>query len=64
MPVIHLEMLAGRTHAQKAELAETLTRETARIAKCDVADVQIVFVEVDRSRWSVGGVLLDQPPQA
>ncbi|HDR9173101.1 TPA: tautomerase family protein [Burkholderia vietnamiensis] len=58
MPVIHVEMLAGRTHQQKAELAETLTRETARIARCPLEDVQLVFVEVPRSSWAAGGKLL------
>jgi 4-oxalocrotonate tautomerase len=52
-------MLAGRTHAQKSELAEVLTRETARIAKCPLADVQLVITEVERSMWSVGGTLAE-----
>ncbi|WP_321954992.1 tautomerase family protein [Paraburkholderia bannensis] len=63
MPIIRLEMLTGRTHAQKAELAEVLTRETARIAKCPLADVQLVMTEVERSMWSVGGTLA-QPTQS
>lgn len=59
MPIIRLEMLTGRTHAQKAELAEVLTRETARIARCPLADVQLVMTEVERSMWSVGGTLAE-----
>ena len=59
MPIIHLEMLTGRTHAQKAELAEVLTRETARIAKCPQADIQLVITEVERSLWAVGGKLTE-----
>ncbi|MBN3787314.1 tautomerase family protein [Burkholderia sp. Ac-20353] len=57
MPIIHLEMLSGRTHQQKSELAEALTRETARIARCAISDVQVVINEVDRSLWAVGGAL-------
>ncbi|HKR47725.1 MAG TPA: tautomerase family protein [Paraburkholderia sp.] len=59
MPIIRLEMLTGRTHAQKSELAEVLTRETARIARCPLADVQLVITEVERSMWSVGGTLAE-----
>ncbi|WP_321796019.1 tautomerase family protein [Caballeronia sp. J97] len=57
MPILTLEMLSGRTEEQKIELAEVLTRETARIAKCALHDVQIVFSEVPRSSWAVGGKL-------
>ncbi|MGU7774495.1 tautomerase family protein [Burkholderia sp. MR1-5-21] len=62
MPIIRLEMLTGRTHAQKSELADVLTRETARIAKCALSDVQLVITEVDRSMWSVGGTLTEPKP--
>jgi 4-oxalocrotonate tautomerase len=62
MPIIRLEMLTGRTHAQKSELADVLARETARIAKCALTDVQLVITEVDRSMWSVGGTLAEPNP--
>ena len=58
MPIIHVEMLAGRTLEQKSELAEVLTRETARIARCSLADVQIVFDEKAHASWAVGGRLV------
>ncbi|MBN3724411.1 tautomerase family protein [Burkholderia sp. Ac-20379] len=59
MPVIHVQMLAGRSQAQKSELAEVLTRETSRIARCPEADIQIVFDEVPRASWAVGGRLVE-----
>ncbi|SAK75602.1 4-oxalocrotonate tautomerase [Caballeronia hypogeia] len=58
MPIIHVQMLAGRTLEQKSELADALTRETARIARCTAADVQIVFDEVAHASWAVGGRLV------
>ena len=64
MPMIHVEMLAGRSRAQKTELVEVFTREMARIAKCAPADIQIVFDEVARSDWAVGGVLNDESDHA
>jgi 4-oxalocrotonate tautomerase len=62
MPIIRLEMLTGRTHAQKVELAEVLTREAARIAKCPASDIQLVITEVERSSWAVGGKLGEPAP--
>ena len=58
MPIIRLELLSGRTPEQKAALAEALTRETARIAKCSTTDVQIVFAEVAPTNWSIGGSMV------
>ena len=57
MPIIHVEMLAGRSLEQKSELAEVLTREMARIARCAPGDVQVVFGEVAHASWAVGGRL-------
>jgi 4-oxalocrotonate tautomerase len=58
MPIIHVQMLSGRSPEQKSELAEVLTRETARIAKCAAEDVQIVIGEFAHSSWAVGGRLV------
>ncbi len=59
MPVVKVDMLAGRTQQQKNEIAEVFTRELARIAKCELADVQVVINEVGRKNWAVGGVFPD-----
>jgi 4-oxalocrotonate tautomerase len=57
MPIIRVEMLAGRSLEQKTELAEVLTRETARIARCAPGDIQLIFDEVAHASWAVGGRL-------
>lgn len=59
MPVIRIDMLNGRSREQKSEIAEVLTRELARIAKCKPDDVQIVFNEYDRGNWAKNGKLID-----
>ena len=64
MPIIRLEMLQGRTLEQKRELADVLTRETARIARCSLDSVQIVFAEVDRENWAIGGTLSSEPKKS
>ncbi|MNP69546.1 4-oxalocrotonate tautomerase [compost metagenome] len=50
-------MLEGRDHAQKREIAEVLSRELARIARCDVSDVQVVLSEVTKENWATGGMV-------
>lgn len=57
MPVIRVDMLAGRTQQQKNEIADIFTRELARVARCGVGDVQIIFNDVERRNWSVAGVI-------
>jgi 4-oxalocrotonate tautomerase len=50
-------MLSGRSQQQKNEIAEVFTKELARIAGCGTKDIQIVFNEVERSNWAIGGVI-------
>ena len=57
MPVIRIEMFAGRSVDQKRELVAALTRETARIAKCEPSSVQIVIEDVAKENWGMGGQL-------
>lgn len=59
MPIVRIEMLTGRTREQKQELAEVITTEVARIAKCSAESIQIVFTEVKREDWATAGVLAD-----
>ncbi|MBC6906679.1 4-oxalocrotonate tautomerase [Saccharophagus sp. K07] len=60
MPIIRVELLEGRTLAQKQELAEVLSRETARIADCRLESITVVIDEVKRENWAVAGKLLAQ----
>lgn len=64
MPVVRVDMLAGRTYEQKAEIVDVFTRELARIAKCTEDDVQIVFNEYERSNWAKNGVMIDAKTRA
>ena len=58
MPVITVEWLEGRTQQQKATLAEALTRAFTDIADVPQDQVWIVFRDVKRSDWAMGGKLL------
>lgn len=61
MPVIRVEMLAGRSRDQKREMAEAFTREMSRIAKVKPEAIQIVFTDVAKSDWAIAGQLSDEP---
>jgi 4-oxalocrotonate tautomerase len=58
MPIITVELLAGRTVAQKRELVEVLTRETARIVGSSPASIFVVIEDVAKENWGSGGKLL------
>jgi 4-oxalocrotonate tautomerase len=63
MPIIHVEMVTGRSAQQKRELVEALTRETARIAGCATSSVMVIIDDVTADNWSVGGQLIaDKKP--
>ena len=58
MPVITVEWLEGRTTQQKTELTEAITRAFEQVAKVGKDQVWIVFKDVKRSDWAMGGKLL------
>jgi 4-oxalocrotonate tautomerase len=58
MPVLHVEMLEGRSASQKRELARTLSEEMAKIVGVKVDDIWVIITEVSRERWAVGGKLI------
>lgn len=64
MPIIRVELLSGRNQQQKKEIADIFTRELARIAKCGIGDVQVLFDEVDKQNWAVGGVISETAAHA
>ena len=58
MPLVQITMLQGRTAEQKRELAEALTRETARIANTSPSSIMVIIEDVGSENWAVGGKLL------
>lgn len=55
MPYIKVELFEGRSSDQKQEFVEVITRETARILKCDISDVDIIFTDIKKENWALGG---------
>jgi 4-oxalocrotonate tautomerase len=60
MPVVRVSLWKGRTREQKEKLAEALTRDISEISKCPKEHVWIIFEDVDKSDWAIGGSLCDR----
>lgn len=60
MPILRVEMWEGRTLEQKRELAEVLTRETARIAGCPPESIYLIFEDIKKENWAAGGRLCSE----
>lgn len=57
MPVVRVEMWPGRTHAQKAELARLITEAMVTVAGTTPQATIIIFEDVPKENWAVGGML-------
>lgn len=64
MPTIRVELFAGRTVEQKRALAQALTDATVRTLGSQPDAVEVLFYDIARHDWAVGGKLQsdDQPP--
>jgi 4-oxalocrotonate tautomerase len=51
MPIIRVELNAGRSEAQKRAFAAAATREAAATLGCRPEDVDVVFTDVARQDW-------------
>ena len=62
MPILRVEMWAGRTASQKAGLARALTEAMVNIVHCSPQAVTIIFEDIARENWATGGVLSSESP--
>ena len=60
MPVVRVEMWTGRTQSQKAELARVITEAIVTIAHTTPEATTVVFEDIAKENWAVGGVLASQ----
>lgn len=60
MPIVTVEWLEGRTPRQKARLAEVITQAFVDLAQVPKDQVWIVFQDVKRADWAMGGRLLSE----
>ncbi len=57
MPMIRVEMYAGRSPEQKKALVKALTEAFVATAGSTPDSVQIVLQDIEKSDWATGGVL-------
>ena len=60
MPIVTVQMWEGRSLDQKRELVEVLTRETARITKCDEPSIYVIIEETKKENWGLCGQLASE----
>lgn len=57
MPIIRVEMFAGRSKDQKRELVKELTGAFVRTCGGNPDSLQIVITDVEKQDWGSGGQL-------
>ena len=60
MPIVRVEMWTGRTQSQKAEIARVITDAIVAIAHTTPEATTVIFEDVAKENWAVGGVLASQ----
>jgi 4-oxalocrotonate tautomerase len=58
MPIVNVALYAGRTDQQKAELAKAITQAISETAGVPDSATTVIFQDVEKSSWAVGGVLI------
>ena len=64
MPMIRVEMFAGRTHEQKLNFAKAITESFVSICGGTPQSVQIIFSDVGKENWATAGVLAGEPSKS
>ncbi|MDY3973260.1 4-oxalocrotonate tautomerase [uncultured Veillonella sp.] len=57
MPIIHVELVEGRTKEQKKQLGLEITKATVDIMKVPTEAVKVIFVDMKKDDFMEGGVL-------
>ncbi|TRN92099.1 4-oxalocrotonate tautomerase [Pseudomonas syringae] len=61
MPIVRVELNAGRTQEQKAQYVEQITSLTAEILECPLESVDVIFTEVSPNNWAHAGRFFSTP---
>lgn len=59
MPVVRVTWLAGRTKKQKELIAYDIEEAMNEHCGCPKGSTYIIFEDVDKSNWAIGGDLRD-----
>jgi len=61
MPVIHVEMFAGRSREQKEKFARAITDSFVSICGGTPQSVQVIFSDIAKDDWATAGTLASTP---
>ncbi len=56
MPLVRIDMLAGRSREAKDALIANVTKAVVDSVGCPVDAVTVILYEVDKADWARGGV--------
>jgi 4-oxalocrotonate tautomerase len=62
MPVVHIYMYAGRTKEVKSELVKRISKDFEEVANVKPASLNILFHDVEKQDWAIGGALASETP--
>jgi 4-oxalocrotonate tautomerase len=62
MPVVHIYMYAGRTKEVKSELVKRISKDFEEVANIKPASLNILFHDVEKQDWAIGGALASETP--
>lgn len=57
MPTYHVEMIEGRTVAQKKKLVEEITRVSVEVLGGSPEAVDVLITDIPAHNWATGGQL-------
>jgi 4-oxalocrotonate tautomerase len=61
MPHIHVQIVAGATREQKAQLVEEFTESLVRVMGKKREYTNIIIEEIQPQDWGYAGLLTDEP---
>jgi 4-oxalocrotonate tautomerase len=60
MPYVNVKMVGSLSEDQKAKIAQSITQTLQEVAYKPPEYVYVVFEEIDRENWAMGGTLFSQ----
>ncbi len=64
MPIVRIEMLAGRSPETKQQIAAEMTQTIARLCQVEPAHIYVMFHDVLHQDWAVAGKVFPGPKSA
>ncbi|HDR9161617.1 TPA: 4-oxalocrotonate tautomerase [Burkholderia vietnamiensis] len=61
MPIVRVELSPGRSHEQKAQYVEEVTKLTSEVLKCPIESIDVIFVEIPATDGAHAGKFYAQP---